>query len=117
MEERSARAKLLDGEGATVDEQRRGGVDPELRADSARRTVDIGFDGYAIGGLSVGEDRSEMVPALAEVTQGLLMLRTDVGYAGSGPIRIDAPATLQDIAPTLFDYAGFDPAFISRSRR
>jgi queuine tRNA-ribosyltransferase len=32
-----------------------GSVFPDLRADSARATVDIGFDGYAIGGLSVGE--------------------------------------------------------------
>jgi queuine tRNA-ribosyltransferase len=42
-----------------------GGTDPELRAETARRTVAIGFDGYAVGGLSVGEDRSEMLPALA----------------------------------------------------
>ena len=41
-----------------------GGVDEELRVESAERTVDIGFDGYAIGGLSVGERRDEMVPAL-----------------------------------------------------
>jgi queuine tRNA-ribosyltransferase len=42
-----------------------GGVDPELRAEAAGRTVEIGFDGYAIGGLSVGESRDEMLPALA----------------------------------------------------
>jgi len=41
-----------------------GGVDEALRVDSAERTVAIGFDGYAIGGLSVGERRDEMVPAL-----------------------------------------------------
>ncbi len=41
-----------------------GGVDVELREDSARRTVEIGFDGYAVGGLSVGESRDEMIPAL-----------------------------------------------------
>lgn len=41
-----------------------GGVDLELRAESAQRTVEIGFDGYAIGGLSVGESRDQMVPAL-----------------------------------------------------
>ncbi len=32
-----------------------GSVFEELRADSARRTVALGFDGYAIGGVSVGE--------------------------------------------------------------
>src|SRR5262245_38011370 len=41
-----------------------GGVDEALRVESAERTVAMGFDGYAIGGLSVGERRDEMVPAL-----------------------------------------------------
>jgi queuine tRNA-ribosyltransferase len=41
-----------------------GGVDSDLRAESARRTVDIGFDGYGIGGLSVGESRGEMLAGL-----------------------------------------------------
>jgi queuine tRNA-ribosyltransferase len=34
-----------------------GGMDTELRRESADRTIDIGFPGYAIGGLSVGEPR------------------------------------------------------------
>jgi len=34
-----------------------GGMDAELRRESAVRTIDIGFPGYAIGGLSVGEPR------------------------------------------------------------
>jgi len=34
-----------------------GGMDLELRRESALRTIDIGFPGYAIGGLSVGEPR------------------------------------------------------------
>ncbi len=42
-----------------------GGVDAGLRVESARRTVEIGFDGYGIGGLSVGEGREEMLAALA----------------------------------------------------
>jgi queuine tRNA-ribosyltransferase len=42
-----------------------GGLDPDLRAESARRLVELGFDGYGIGGLSVGETREEMLPALA----------------------------------------------------
>lgn len=32
-----------------------GGTIPELREWSARKTVEIGFDGYALGGLAVGE--------------------------------------------------------------
>ena len=42
-----------------------GGVDPVLRAEAAERTVATGFAGYAVGGLSVGERRDELVPALA----------------------------------------------------
>jgi queuine tRNA-ribosyltransferase len=34
-----------------------GGMDRQLRRESAERTVAIGFPGYAIGGLSVGEPR------------------------------------------------------------
>jgi queuine tRNA-ribosyltransferase len=45
-----------------------GGAHKDLRRESLTRTVDIGFDGYAIGGLSVGEEKSVMwdvVSALA----------------------------------------------------
>jgi queuine tRNA-ribosyltransferase len=42
-----------------------GGISEELRAESAQRTVELEFDGYGIGGLSVGETRGEMLPALA----------------------------------------------------
>jgi queuine tRNA-ribosyltransferase len=43
-----------------------GNMYPELRRESAQKTVEVGFPGYAIGGLSVGETRtktSEMVEA------------------------------------------------------
>jgi queuine tRNA-ribosyltransferase len=36
-----------------------GGMYPDLRRESAERTVEIGFPGYAIGGLSVGEPREK----------------------------------------------------------
>jgi queuine tRNA-ribosyltransferase len=48
-----------------------GGTDPTLRAESAERTLAVGFDGYAIGGLSVGEVRERMLETLA-VTVPLL---------------------------------------------
>lgn len=35
-----------------------GGMDHQLRKESAERTIEIGFPGYAIGGLSVGEPRA-----------------------------------------------------------
>jgi queuine tRNA-ribosyltransferase len=48
-----------------------GGLDPLLRAESARRTTELDFDGYGIGGLSVGETRAEMLPALASAIEHL----------------------------------------------
>jgi queuine tRNA-ribosyltransferase len=42
-----------------------GGTSESMRAESAERTVALDFDGYGIGGLSVGETRDEMLPALA----------------------------------------------------
>lgn len=42
-----------------------GGVDIELRAESARETAALGFDGIAIGGLSVGEPPEERNAALS----------------------------------------------------
>jgi queuine tRNA-ribosyltransferase len=41
-----------------------GGTDPELRAASADAMVALEFDGYAIGGLSVGETKDRMALAL-----------------------------------------------------
>jgi queuine tRNA-ribosyltransferase len=35
-----------------------GGIYPDLRERSAKELVELGFDGYALGGLSVGEDRA-----------------------------------------------------------
>lgn len=48
-----------------------GGTDPDLRAEHARATAALDFDGYGIGGLSVGETRHEMLPALAAATANL----------------------------------------------
>ncbi|MGB7120949.1 MAG: tRNA guanosine(34) transglycosylase Tgt [Bradyrhizobium sp.] len=44
-----------------------GGDVPELRRASARGLVDIGFHGYAIGGLAVGEPQSVMLAMIEEV--------------------------------------------------
>lgn len=43
-----------------------GGVFPELRKQSAEEIVKIGFDGYAVGGLSVGEE-TELMYKMVEV--------------------------------------------------
>jgi queuine tRNA-ribosyltransferase len=37
-----------------------GGMHPDLRRQSAEQLMDIGFDGYALGGLSVGEEAERM---------------------------------------------------------
>ncbi len=41
-----------------------GSVYPDLRLESAKALTDIGFDGYAIGGLAVGEGQDAMFAAL-----------------------------------------------------
>ena len=48
-----------------------GGVSETMRRESAQQIVEIGFDGYGIGGLSVGETRAEMLPALAAALEHL----------------------------------------------
>jgi len=51
-----------------------GGVYPALRERSARGLIEIGFDGYAIGGLAVGETQAERERTLDETAP---MLPTD----------------------------------------
>jgi queuine tRNA-ribosyltransferase len=48
-----------------------GGDDPHLRLASARALVDIGFPGYAVGGLAVGEPQEVMLRTIAEVAPAL----------------------------------------------
>ena len=52
-----------------------GGLDLSLRRKSAEQIVEIGFDGYAIGGLSVGETREEMLEPMSESTKHLPLER------------------------------------------
>ncbi len=48
-----------------------GGISESMRRESALRTAELDFDGYGIGGLSVGETREEMLPALAAALEHL----------------------------------------------
>ena len=48
-----------------------GGLYKDLREESIKNLVDIGFDGYAMGGLAVGESQSEMFKILSETTNFL----------------------------------------------
>jgi queuine tRNA-ribosyltransferase len=44
-----------------------GGDDPALRVASAQALIDLGFDGYAVGGLAVGEPQEVMLAMIGEV--------------------------------------------------
>ncbi len=48
-----------------------GGVDRELREESAKQTVEVGFEAYAIGGLSVGEPPEVMYDVVSHTTPHL----------------------------------------------
>ena len=45
-----------------------GGLYKDLRMESLSKLLDIGFDGYAMGGLAVGESQEEMFKILNEMT-------------------------------------------------
>jgi len=48
-----------------------GGMYPHLRRESLNGLLQIGFDGYALGGLSVGESKDEMLRVLEAITPHL----------------------------------------------
>lgn len=48
-----------------------GGDDRVLRSESVRALIDIGFDGYAIGGMAVGESQEVMLKIVAETAPQL----------------------------------------------
>lgn len=84
-----------------------GGTDIELRIESAQRTVAVGFDGYAVGGLSVGESRDAMLETLAatlphlpdDQPRYLMGLGDPIGMAESIALGIDL---FDCVLPTRF---------------
>jgi queuine tRNA-ribosyltransferase len=65
-----------------------GGLYPDLREESLGLTVEVGFDGYAVGGLSVGEPREEMLETLA-ITAPMLPAEKPRYFMGIGdPVGI-----------------------------
>jgi queuine tRNA-ribosyltransferase len=74
-----------------------GGMDLQLRRESASRTLDIGFPGYAIGGLSVGEPR--------ELTRDIV-LSTLEHLPSDRPRYLMGVGTPEEIA--LYAHAGVD---------
>lgn len=63
-----------------------GGLDVELREQSARELVALDFPGYAIGGLSVGETREEMY-AMARAAASFLPAQKPRYLMGVGTVR------------------------------
>ena len=59
------RAAFAEREGYALFGIVQGGIYPDLRATSAQTLTGIGFDGYAIGGLAVGEGQAAMFETLA----------------------------------------------------
>jgi queuine tRNA-ribosyltransferase len=71
-----------------------GGMELDLRKESAERTVEIGFPGYAIGGLSVGEPR-ELTREVVESTLQYLPADRPRYLMGVGtPEEIDTYANM-----------------------
>lgn len=69
-----------------------GSVYPELRRRSAREITSIGFDGYAIGGLSVGEEK----PLMVEMVE-----RTVDELPGSSPRYLMGVGFPEDVLATI----------------
>ncbi|MCC6006471.1 MAG: tRNA guanosine(34) transglycosylase Tgt, partial [Rhodobacteraceae bacterium] len=59
-----SRAAFSDRPGHALFGIQQGSVFPDLRAESAERLIAIGFEGYAIGGLAVGEGQAHMFAVL-----------------------------------------------------
>ena len=66
--ERSKRAFAGAADGRAVFGIVQGGDDAGLRRENARALVDLGFDGYAIGGLAVGEPQETMLRVVEDTT-------------------------------------------------
>ena len=55
-----------------------GGLDKDLRIESIEKLKEIGFDGYAMGGLAVGESKKQMLKILNQTTNYLPKKKTKI---------------------------------------
>ncbi len=69
-----------------------GGMYPDLRLESLKGLTDIGFDGYAIGGLSVGEPHEERI---------LVLDTLDPALPGDAPRYLMGVGTPEDIVEAV----------------
>ncbi len=86
-----------------------GSVYPDLRRESVEKIVDVGFDAYAVGGLSVGEPVEEMY-AVGGQTTGALPQDSPRYVMGVG-----TPADLVEMVARGFDM--FDCVLPTRNAR
>ncbi len=86
-----------------------GGMDKDLRRESVNQIVDIGFKGHAIGGLSVGEEKEDMLE-IAEFTAYLLPKESPRYLMGVG-----TPEDLADCSSMGIDL--FDCVMPTRNAR
>lgn len=86
-----------------------GGVYPDLRERSARETAAMGFPGFGIGGLSVGEERDDMLQSL-RAAQAALPEERPVHLMGVG-----TPLDIVDCAAEGVDL--FDCVLPTRNAR
>jgi queuine tRNA-ribosyltransferase len=71
---RRSRARFLADPGTALFGIQQGSVHADLRRESSQQLIDIGFEGYAIGGLAVGEGQEMMFAVLDDAAP---MLPTD----------------------------------------
>ena len=55
-----------------------GGLYKDLRIESINKLIELDFDGYAMGGLAVGEKQSDMLKILNETTKFLPKTNQDI---------------------------------------
>jgi len=71
-----------------------GGMYPDLRRESRERLDAIGFDGFAVGGLSVGEPKDEMAAVLEELVPELAETKPRYLMGVGTPADLVAAVTL-----------------------
>ncbi len=86
-----------------------GGTHQDLRERSAAELVEIGFDGYGIGGLSIGESKDEMHAVLSEQTA--ILPKSKPRYL----MGVGSPAELVESISRGVDI--FDSTFPTRNAR
>ena len=78
-----------------------GGLYKDLRQESIEKLIEINFDGYAMGGLAVGETQDEMFKILNETTKFLPKKPRYLMGAGTPQIFL-APLMKESICLTAF---------------